>query len=66
MSGIKRLQGYALLTVIIFAGSHLLGAPLRLAVVVMGALISLSGTILLLRFLYRPLTQLMKEWEAQW
>jgi hypothetical protein len=53
MSGIKRLHAYSLLMVIIFAGSHLLGVLLRLAVVVMGALISLSGTIWLLRFLYR-------------
>ena len=53
MSGLKRLYAYALMTLIIAAAGYLLGAPLWLAVVFLGAMMSLSGTILLLRFLRR-------------
>jgi hypothetical protein len=53
MSRLKRLYAYALLMVIIFAGGYLLGAPLWLAVVLVGAMMLLCGTILLLRFLQR-------------
>jgi hypothetical protein len=53
MSGLKRLYAYALLTVIIAAGGYLLGAPLWQTIVFLGAMISLSGVILLNRFLGR-------------
>jgi hypothetical protein len=53
MSGLKRLYAYALLTVIIAAGGYLLGAPLWQTIVFLGAMISLSGVILLTRFLGR-------------
>jgi hypothetical protein len=51
--GLNRLYAYALLTVIISAGGYLLGVPLWVTVVVVGAMMSLSGTIILLQFLNR-------------
>jgi hypothetical protein len=53
LSGLNRLYAYALLTAIIAGGSYTLGAPLWLAVVVIGAMVFFSGMILLLRFLRR-------------
>jgi hypothetical protein len=51
--GLNRFYAYALLTIIISAGGYLLGIPLWVTVVLVGAMMSLSGTILLIRFLYR-------------
>ena len=53
MSGLKRLYAYALLTVIIAAGGYLLGVSLSQTIVLLGIVVSLSGTMLLLRFLRR-------------
>jgi hypothetical protein len=51
--GLNRLYAYALLTIIISAAGYLLGVPLWVTVVLAGAMLSLSGTILLIRFLHR-------------
>jgi hypothetical protein len=51
--GLNRFYAYALLTVIISAAGYLLGVPLWVTVVLVGAMMSLSGTIILLRFLNR-------------
>jgi hypothetical protein len=51
--GLNRFYAYALLTIIISAAGYLLGVPLWVTVVLAGAMLSLSGTILLIRFLHR-------------
>jgi hypothetical protein len=50
--GLNRFYAYALLTVIVSAVAYLLGAHLWITVVVVGAMMSLSGMILLIRFLH--------------
>jgi hypothetical protein len=52
MFGLNRFYAYALLTLIISAAGYLLGAPLWVTVVLVGAMMSLSGIIILLRFLH--------------
>jgi hypothetical protein len=51
--GLRRLYAYALMTVIISTGGYLLGVPLWVTVVLVGAMMSLSGAIILLQFLNR-------------
>jgi hypothetical protein len=51
--GLKRFYAYALMTITIAGVGYLLGAPLWVTVVLVGAMMSLSGTIILLRFLNR-------------
>ena len=53
MSGLKRLYVYALLTAIIATGGYTLGASLWQTTVTLGAMVFLSGAVLLLRFLRR-------------
>jgi hypothetical protein len=53
MSGLPRLNAYALLTVIIPGAGYLLGLPFWETIVLVGAMMSLTGTIILLRFLNR-------------
>jgi hypothetical protein len=58
--GLNRFYAYALLMVIISSAGFLLGAPLWVTVVVVGAMMSLSGTILLIRFLYTYPVEIVK------
>jgi len=57
---LNRLYAYAWLMVIVFAGGYLLGASLWLAVVLMGAMMLLCGTILLFRFLQKYPAETLK------
>ena len=53
ITGLRRLYAYAALTVLLFAGGYLLGAPAWLQVLALGGLILCSGVALLIRFLRR-------------
>jgi hypothetical protein len=62
--GLNRLYAYALLTVIVSAVGYLLGAPLWSVVVLVGAMMSLSGTVILLRFLHTHPVEMVKRPEG--
>lgn len=53
MSGIKRLHAYAALTLMVVAGGDWLGVEPPVFVLVLGALIMVSGLVLLARFLLK-------------
>jgi hypothetical protein len=49
LSGLRRLYAYALLTAVASVGGYLLGAPIALAVTLMGGVVALWGVVLLIR-----------------
>lgn len=51
LSGLDRLYAYALVTALASVGAFLLGAPLALAVTVVAACVTVSGAVLLFRFM---------------
>jgi hypothetical protein len=54
---VKRYYGYALLTLTLAAGVLLLGAPFRLAVILLGLVVFIAGLAILYRFVHRyPVT----------
>ena len=53
LTGLRRLYAYAVLTILLFAGGHLLDAPAWLQVFTLGVLILLVGLVVLIRFLRR-------------
>ncbi len=51
--GLKRLHGYGLLTLALFASGHFLGVPFEYLLLAIGSVIIASGVVLLVRFVRR-------------